>query len=114
MPADAPFAWAAMAYIGLAVIVLGALLASLIRVFRGPTPVERLLAAQLMGTAGVSVLLLLDMGLKRAGMPIAGLTDVALVFAVLAGVAGVAFVHRGWEWRPLEKSPGEEAHDRDA
>ena len=84
-------------YLGAAVLVLMTLLLSLLRIFRGPTPVERIMAAQLMGTAGVGVLLLMEAGLDRAGFPIAGLLDVALVFAVLAGVAGVAFVYRGWE-----------------
>jgi multicomponent Na+:H+ antiporter subunit F len=84
-------------YLGAAVVVLMTLLLSLLRIFRGPTPVERIMAAQLMGTAGVGVLLLMEAGLDRAGFPIAGLLDVALVFAVLAGVAGVAFVYRGWE-----------------
>ena len=104
----------AMAYIAAAAAVLLALFLSLVRVFRGPTPVERLLAAQLMGTAGVSVLLLMDMGLKRAEMAIPGLIDVALVFAVLAGVAGVAFVFRGWEWKPLDQTEGGENDGVDA
>jgi multicomponent Na+:H+ antiporter subunit F len=84
-------------FLGAAVFVLLTLLLSLLRVFRGPTPVDRILAAQLMGTTGVAVQLLLGTGLKLAGTPIDGVVDVALVFAILAGVAGVAFVHRGWE-----------------
>jgi len=107
-------AWVSMAYIGAATVVLLALFFSLVRVFRGPTPVERLLAAQLMGTAGVSVLLLLDTGLKRADMAIPGLINVSLVFAVLAGVVGVAFVFRGWEWKPLDADSREDADGADA
>jgi multicomponent Na+:H+ antiporter subunit F len=95
----------ALGYLGAAVFVLITLLLSLGRVFRGPTPVDRILAAQLMGTAGVGVLLLLGTGLQCAGMPIPGYIDVALVLAVLAGVAGVAFVHRGWEKRPGGSAP---------
>lgn len=87
----------ALLYFGAAVVVLVTLLLSLGRVFRGPTPVERILAAQLMGTTGVGVLLLAETGLRRAGYVIPGLTDVALVFAVLAAVTGIAFVYRGWE-----------------
>lgn len=88
---------AAFSYLLAAVLVLISLLLSLLRIFRGPTPVERIMAAQLMGTAGVGVLLLMEAGLLRSGFPIEGLIDVALVFAVLAGVAGVAFVFRAWE-----------------
>lgn len=89
--------WVATLHFAAAVVVLVTLLLSLRRVFRGPTPVERILAAQLMGTAGVGVLLLVESGLERSGLPTTGFIDVALVFAVLAGVAGVAFVRRGWE-----------------
>lgn len=103
----------AMAYLAAAAGILLALFLSLVRVFRGPTPVERVLAAQLMGTAGVSVLLLLDKGLKRGDMAIPGLIDVALVFAVLAGVAGVAFVFRGWEWKPVKDDARENVDDAD-
>lgn len=92
-----------------ALAILACLLLSLVRVFRGPTPVERVLAAQLMGTAGVSVLLLLDAGLKQVGITGPALIDVALVFALLAGVAGIAFVYRGWEIRPETGMRGEEA-----
>ena len=106
--------WIALAYLTAAVVVLLSLLFSLLRVFKGPTPVERVLAAQLMGTAGVSVLLLLNMGLKRANLPVPGLIDVALVFAVLAGVAGVAFVFRGWEWKPLADTKEEGGDGADA
>lgn len=102
MTGGIPASVLAWVYLGAAVFVLITLLLSLGRVFRGPTPVDRLLAAQLMGTAGVAVLLLLGTGLRYAGLPIPGCLDVALVLAVLAGVAGVAFVHRGWESRYLD------------
>jgi multicomponent Na+:H+ antiporter subunit F len=48
-----------------------------------------MLAAQLFGTTGVAILLLLAQGL---GQP--ALRDVALVFALFAGVAAVAFIRR--------------------
>lgn len=91
------FSSAAMLYMGAAVLVLISLLLSLGRVLRGPSAVERMLAAQLMGTTGVGVLLLAEIGLRRAGYLIPGLMDVALVLAVLAAVTGIAFVYRGWE-----------------
>jgi multicomponent Na+:H+ antiporter subunit F len=50
-----------------------------------------MLAAQLFGTTAVAVLLLLADGM---GQP--ALRDIALVFALLAAVAAVAFVQRVW------------------
>lgn len=39
--------------------------AGLVRIARGPTPADRMLAAQLFGTTGVAVLLLLAQGLEN-------------------------------------------------
>jgi multicomponent Na+:H+ antiporter subunit F len=52
---------------------------------------ESLLAALLLGTTGVAFALVLGeaVGEQRA-------VDIALVFALLAAVLGVAFVRRGW------------------
>lgn len=52
---------------------------------------DSLLAALLLGTTGVAFTLVLGeaVGERRA-------VDVALVFALLAAVLGVAFVRRGW------------------
>jgi len=74
----------------LAVFLLANLLAALVRALRGPTAADRMLAALLFGTTGVGVLLLL----ANAG---GGMTllDVALVLALLAAIAGVAFARRG-------------------
>jgi multicomponent Na+:H+ antiporter subunit F len=52
---------------------------------------ESLLAALLLGTTGVALALILG---ETVGQPRA--VDVALVFALLAAVLGVAFVRRGW------------------
>jgi multicomponent Na+:H+ antiporter subunit F len=52
---------------------------------------ESLLATLLLGTAGVAFALVLG---KAVGEPRAA--DIALVFALLAAVLGVAFVRRGW------------------
>jgi multicomponent Na+:H+ antiporter subunit F len=70
------------------------LLLGLVRVLRGPTAEDRMLAAQLFGTVGVAVLLVLG---EAEGTP--ALRDVALVLAVLAPVAAVAFVERDAELR---------------
>lgn len=63
----------------------------LARVLRGPTAADRMLAAQLFASTAVAILLLLAEAMDRAA-----LRDVALVFALLAAVAGVAFVQRLW------------------
>ncbi len=78
-------------YVGFAVILLATIIIGLIRVERGPTPADRMLAAQLFGTSGVAMLLLLSLGLD---MP--ALRDVALVFSLLAAMTVVAFVKRAW------------------
>ncbi|MEP3855651.1 MAG: monovalent cation/H+ antiporter complex subunit F [Porticoccus sp.] len=59
------------------------------RVLRGPTTADRMLAAQLLGTTAVAILLLLA---EATGS--AALRDVALVLALLATVTAVAFVRR--------------------
>ena len=69
------------------IALLLSILAGLLRVFRGPAPAERMLAAQLFGTAAVAILLVLSQLMQ---MP--ALLDVALVFALLAAVTLVAFV----------------------
>jgi multicomponent Na+:H+ antiporter subunit F len=63
----------------------------LVRVARGPSSADRMIAAQLFGTTGVAIILLLA---HAHGEP--ALRDVALVFALLAVVVAVAFVKRGW------------------
>lgn len=70
-----------------AAMLLLTLVAGLARVARGPTDADRMLAVQLFGTTGVAVLLLLGHGI---GAP--AVVDVALVFALLAVIATVAFV----------------------
>jgi len=76
--------------------------AGMLRVVRGPSPADRMLAAQLFGSTGVAVLLLLS---EAMGMP--GLRDVALVFVLLAVVVSVAFARRGWV-RAASSAPAEE------
>jgi multicomponent Na+:H+ antiporter subunit F len=78
-------------YAAVAVVLLLTILAGLGRILRGPTLADRMLAAQLFGTTGVGVLLLLAFAWD---MP--RVLDVALVVALLASVVGVAFVSRGW------------------
>lgn len=78
-------------YMGMALLLLLTLVVGLVRVLRGPTPADRVLAAQLFGTTAVSCVLLLAQAYEQPA-----LRDVALVFALLSAVAAVAFVRRAW------------------
>jgi multicomponent Na+:H+ antiporter subunit F len=69
-----------------ALILMFSLFLGLLRVLRGPGPGDRMLAAQLIGTSGVGVLLLLGVLLEQPA-----LIDVALILALLAAVAAAAF-----------------------
>lgn len=75
--------------LSLAVILFISLLGGLLRVILGPTPADRMLAAQLMGTSGVAILLLLAQAFQ-----LPSLRDVTLTFSLLAAMAAVAFVQR--------------------
>lgn len=77
--------------LSVAVFLLLNLAAGMWRVMRGPTAADRMLAAQLFGTTAVAVLLLLAEAMSEPA-----LRDIALVFALLAAVAAVAFVQRIW------------------
>lgn len=70
-----------------ACFVLTMVALGLVRVLRGPTEADRMMAAQLFGTGGVATLLLLA---AATGQP--ALVDVALLLALLAAFASVAFV----------------------
>jgi multicomponent Na+:H+ antiporter subunit F len=74
-------------FFGLAVFLLLNLAAGLVRVYRGPTGADRILAAQLFGTTTVAILAVL-----AQGMDLPALYDVALVFVLLATLLTVAFV----------------------
>ena len=60
--------------------------ASLIRIFRGPTPADRMMGAQLAGTGGIAILLLIAVASRRWAV-----VDVALILALLAAFAAVGF-----------------------
>ena len=77
--------------LAIGLLLLGAVVAGLVRILRGPTPGDRMLAAQLFGTTGVAIVALLAFA---ARMP--RWLDVALVLALLAAVVGVSFALRGW------------------
>jgi multicomponent Na+:H+ antiporter subunit F len=70
-----------------ALVILLNIAASLVRVLRGPTRADRMMGAQLIGTGGVAVLVLLSLVHRQPGV-----LDVALLLALLAAFAAVAFV----------------------
>lgn len=61
----------------------------IIRLVVGPTATDRVLVVQLFGTTGVAILILLSAALSEPA-----LINVAMVFALLAVVAIVAFIKR--------------------
>lgn len=76
--------------LALAAFLLATLAAGMVRVALGPTRADSMLAAQLIGTTGVGILLLLAEATAASA-----LRDVALALALLAALAAVAFVRRG-------------------
>ncbi len=68
----------------------------MIRIWRGPTAADRMLATQLFATTGTAVLLLLSDSMSKPT-----LRDVALVSAILASISTVVFVRR---WPKLPDS----------
>ena len=70
-------------------ILLLALAAGLVRALRGPSLQDRMLSAQLLGTGGVALLLLMSALFQSPA-----LLDVALVLALLAAVAAAALTRR--------------------
>ncbi|MEY3083348.1 MAG: hypothetical protein RJA94_3333 [Pseudomonadota bacterium] len=77
-------------YFAASLFILLSVAAGLARIFRGPGSSDRLMAAQLAGSGGVAVLLLL-----AAAMAQTAIIDVALMLAILAVFASVGFVN----WR---------------
>lgn len=71
----------------LALFLLVSIILGLVRIVRGPTPADRILAVQLTGTGGAATLLTLS---YAGGME--PLIDVALVTALLAAAVQIAFV----------------------
>ena len=78
-------------HILLALILLPTIGVGMIRIFQGPTRADRMMTAQLFGTSGVAILLLLSVGMDN---PV--LFDIGLVFALLAALATMTFIRRTW------------------
>ena len=81
---NATYAW-------FAAVLLVILLAGMGRIVRGPTRADRMLGAQLSGTGGAALLILL----KEAGGG-DSLLDIALVLTLLGAMASIAFTRRAW------------------
>lgn len=78
-------------YLAAAALLFLDIMLGLWRVLRGPTAADRMVAAQLFGTTGVAILLLLAQAYGDSS-----LRDVALVFVLLATLAVTAFVKHAW------------------
>jgi multicomponent Na+:H+ antiporter subunit F len=78
-------------HISFSLVLLFTIVLGMFRVLIGPTAVDRMLAAQLFGTCGVAILLLLAKGMQA---PV--LLDIALVFALFAALTAITFVRRTW------------------
>lgn len=89
---------------GVAVLLLISLALGLVRIWRGPDTADRMLAAQLFGTTGVALLLVLAVSQDAPA-----LRNVALVLALLAVLAVLAFVARLW---PTKTEPTDVAPDK--
>jgi multicomponent Na+:H+ antiporter subunit F len=74
-------------YLGIGSFILAMVALGLVRIVRGPDTADRMMAAQLLGTGGVAILLLFAVA---TGTP--SIVDVALLLALLAAFAAVAFV----------------------
>lgn len=70
----------------IALVLLLTMALSLWRLIWAPSRSDRMLAAQLLGSSGVAILLVLAQAYEFSA-----LRDVALVFALLAAVSGMAF-----------------------
>ena len=70
-----------------AVFVLGTVALGLVRLLRGPSDADRMMAAQLLGTGGVAALLLLGVA-----SGVGAVAEVGLLLALLSAFASVAFV----------------------
>ena len=70
-----------------ALFVVSMVALSLFRVLYGPAQVDRMMAAQLLGSGGVAVMLLVAIATDAESI-----IDVALMIALLAAFASIAFV----------------------
>lgn len=72
--------------LGTGIFILGVVALGLARILRGPTDADRMMAAQLLGTGGVAVLMLVGVVVGEEAI-----LNVALTIALLAAFASVTF-----------------------
>ena len=83
--------------IGAAAFILAMVALGLVRLLRGPGDADRIMAAQLLGTGGIAVVLLLGVATGEGAA-----LDVALTLGLLAAFASFAFAKA-----KLGRAPGE-------
>ena len=88
-----------------AALVLATVALGLVRILRGPGDAERMMAAQLLGTGGVAVVLLL-----AAATGVSAAVNVALTLALLAAFASIAF-YKGAPGRSADDAGGDPGED---
>jgi multicomponent Na+:H+ antiporter subunit F len=86
-----------------AVFVLAMVALGLVRVQRGPGYADRMMAAQLLGSGSIAVLLLVS-----TAIGVDAVVDVALTLALLAAFASLAFVHYAVTKQKQGSEPGGE------
>lgn len=69
-----------------AIFVLAMVALGLLRLLRGPSAIDRIMAAQLLGTGSAAILVLLATAMK-----VSAIVDVALTLVLLAAFASAAF-----------------------
>jgi multicomponent Na+:H+ antiporter subunit F len=87
--------------LGAAAFVLLTVALGLARILLGPAPIDRMMAAQLLGTGGIAVLLLLAAATGRSAA-----IDVALTLALVAAFASAAFANSASDPRDPEATDG--------
>lgn len=88
-----------------AALVLATVALGLVRILRGPGDAERMMAAQLLGTGGVAVVLLL-----ASATGIGAAVNVALTLALLAAFASIAF-YKSASGRSADDAGGDPGED---
>lgn len=86
-------------YLAMSVFLVCTLAGGLVRVLRGPTAADRMLATQLLGTNGVAILLLLA---EAQAEP--ALRNAALLLAMLALLVVAAFIQRTYTRKRSRRS----------
>jgi multicomponent Na+:H+ antiporter subunit F len=89
----------------LVVLLLLNIVVGMVRILRGPTAADRMLAAEMFATSAVVIVLLMAVVSDNLA-----LVDVALIFALLAALASVTFVSRAWS-AMAGGEPGRECKD---